>query len=312
MNRFDNNYNLTQVIGLIRQYLDSKECREVYLPCIAPSLIPESSIEVISASVNNLEQDIEHYLTPSPELMIKKVIVGDPRDCYYIGPAFRNNEPESRLHNPQFCMLEWYKMDGGYTQFIDDVVELFSYVQSQLGLSNINFKNIKKFSLQDAFSKFAGIDNVFDQESFIASAFEKGYNTEGFDYIDVFSQVLANEVEPTLKECDVAVLYDYPMPMASLARANKDGLTAQRFEMYIKGVEIGNCFRELNDAEEQKARFDEEQEIRKKTEMKEVAADWEFVDKIGGLPDCTGIAIGVERLAMMILGLDSIDEFKVW
>ncbi|MCL4364442.1 hypothetical protein M1328_04365, partial [Patescibacteria group bacterium] len=180
---------------------------------------------------------------------------------------------------------------------------------------SINIDRWEKFSVAEAFEKFAGINEkeLFDEKLFFKKASSKGYEVEGANYEDMFSQIIANEVEPKLgKNGRATLLYDYPKQVASLAKISKNGRVAERCEFYMNGLEVGGFCTELNDYKEQEKRFVSESTKRKKGKMVDHAIDKGFIEALKyGLPDCTGAGIGFERLVMIFAGVESVDELKL-
>ncbi len=148
---------------------------------------------------------------------------------------------------------------------------------------------------------------------FLVKAKEKGYKTDGFNYVDLFSQIYTQEIEPNLGITGKpTIIYDYPVDLAALAKLNSDGQTSQRFEFYIAGLELGDCYTELTDPLEQQTRFKKEEENRKKIGLINYPSDWGFIKALEkGLPDCSGIAIGFDRLAMIFCNVDSISSLRL-
>ena len=175
--------------------------------------------------------------------------------------------------------------------------------------------------MAEAFNRYANIDEstLFDHKAFLRTAREKGYVVESatqnapFSYEELWSQIYTNEVEPHLgKNGFPTLLYDYPVEFAALSKPNPDGKTAQRFEFYIAGVELGNCYSELTDVDLQRERLDFERQERQKSGKIDHTPDEGFLDVLkNGLPSCAGIAIGVERLAMVFTDVATIHDLKL-
>ncbi len=304
----------------IKQFLDSRGYLDVEVPVLSPALIPESSIEVFATDFVYKSENQKLFLTPSPELFIKRLLVEGVGDCYYLGKSFRNYELQGSLHSIEFNMLEFYKVGTDYMGLADELLKMLQFLDSDnVGIiykgSVIKFDKWDKITVAEAFGKYANIneETLFDHSKFLEAAKLKGYQVEGFDYEEVFSQMYTNEVEKKLGiDGYPTLLYDYPKEFASLAKMNKDGKTSQRFEFYIGGVELGNCYSELANVQEQKIRFEHDQEQRKQSQMNQYPTDTSFLKSLEkGLPVCSGIAIGVERLAMVLLGLDGIEKMKL-
>lgn len=293
------------------------------LPVLAPSLIPESYLEVFETEFTYFSESTKLYLTPSPELFIKRLLSEGIEKCYSLGKSFRNSEPNSKLHLPEFTMLEFYKTQATYMEIADDVLLLLQRLAQRVNSSNyIEYKGVKvdcskweKLSVSEAFDTYANIsqDELLDHQRFMDKAAKKGYEVQSFSYEDIFSQIYTQEVEPHLgMNGNPTLLYDYPKEFAALAKLNDDGKTAQRFEFYISGVELGDCYTELTDPSEQELRFKEEEKKRQEKGLVNHPVDWGFVDALKkGLPRCAGIAIGFDRLQMVFAGADSVQDIKL-
>ncbi len=314
----------------IRQFLEKKGYQEIDLPVLSPALIPESYLEVFETEFYFLNARQKLYLIPSPELFLKRLLVAGIGDCFYLGKSFRNSEPSSSLHSPEFEMLEIYKIGVDYLKLADEILEMLRSLNREIQnwrdkLSmvghyektncKINFDKWEKITVGQAFEKYGQISQkeLFNQRLFLIKAREKGYRTEGFSYEEIWSQIYVSEVEPNLgKNGYPTLIYDYPKELAALAKLNPDKRTAQRFEFYINGVELGDCYTELGDWREQLTRF--EQEIKKRKKMKKIdhPIDKGFIEALKyELPFCSGVAIGLERLMMVLLGLSSINDLKL-
>ena len=313
-----NHQNFLFIIRLIEEFLQKKGYLKIDLPVLSPTLIPESYLEVFETEFRYFDKREKLYLTPSPELFLKRLLVEGVGSCYYLGKSFRNSDLPSSLHSFEFTMLEFYKVKANYMDIADELLEMLRYlnekVKSDFALK-INLNKWEKISVIKAFEKYADIfeKELFDYQLFLQKARKKGYQVEKFSYEEVWSQIYVSEIEPHLgKNGYPTLIYDYPKEFAALAKLNSDGKTAQRFEFYINGIELGDCYTELADWKEQEERFLKEDKQRKKLGKINHPIDKGFIQALKyGLPPCAGIAIGVERLAMVFLGFDSIDKLKV-
>ncbi|MBP9691110.1 hypothetical protein KBD81_03465 [Candidatus Woesebacteria bacterium] len=311
------------VLCEIESFLGSKKYLKLDLPVLSPALIPESYVEIFETEFQYMDTREKLYLTPSPELFIKRLLSDGVGDSYYLGKSFRNSEPNSPKHVPEFTMLEMYKVGEDYKYMAKEVLSMLQHLSQVLHGSNTISYQGKKISLDsweemtiaEAFATYAGIsdDILFDTEKFLKHAKEKGYVTEGFTYEDLWSQIYTQEIEPHLgTKGRPTVLYDYPVVFAALSTPNPDGRTAQRFEFYIEGIELGNCYTELTDADLQDVRLQDEDKARKKSGKIDHPVDTGFVDALRrGMPACTGIAIGVDRLGMIMTDVPDIDSLKI-
>src|SRR3989339_810428 len=303
------NYKIyLQVEKAVHEFMEKHNYLKVDLPVLSPFLIPESYLEIFETEFNYFNKKEKLYLTPSPELFLKRLLVGGIGNCYYLGRAYRNCEPNSDWHSPEFTMLEFYKVGINYLEMAEEVLKMLQFVNKKCrGNDTMLFDRWEKYSVSEAFEKFSGIkkEKLFNEKLFFKKAKDKGYNVNKTTYEDIFSQILATEIEPKLGVNGYpTLLYDYPKQMASLAKLNNDGLTAQRCEFYIDGLEVGGFCTELNDYKEQEKRFF--------SQMVSHSIDKGFIEALKyGLPNCTGAGIGFERLVMTLTNVKSIDKLKL-
>lgn len=312
-----------RVLNETRGYLDGKGYLQIELPVLSPSLIPESYLEIFKTEFRYFDRKVDMYLTPSPELFLKRILAYGKLNCYSLGKSFRNSEPDSQLHSGEFTMLEFYRLGADYMDIAEELLGLLRHMANILNGTdaityqgrNISFDAWENLTVAEAFQRYAGIEpeSLFDAHAFMKSAASKGYRIEGFTYEDVFSQIYSQEVEPKLGVNGRAtLLYDYPKEFAALAKLNPDGKTAQRFEFYISGIELGDCYTELTDANEQAGRFAEEERRRKEAGRQEHQIDKGFINALKyGLDSCAGIAVGFDRLAMIFADKTSIESLQL-
>ncbi len=324
------NYKIyQQVEQAVHEFMRKKGYLKLDLPVLSPALIPESYLEVFETEFRYFDKREKLYLTPSPELFLKRLLANGVGDCYYLGKAFRNSEPNSDYHLAEYTMLEYYRVGFNYLQLADEILEMMRFITVETSRRDVSTKNYQivyqgkkisfekweKFTVAEAFEKFAHISvkELFDNPLFMKRAEEKGYKVKGFTYQDVFSQIISQEIEPRLgKNGRPTLLYDYPKEMSSLAKLSKDGKTAKRVEFYIDGIEIGGFCEELDDWQEQNERFKKENLKRKKEKKIKHSIDKGFIEALKyGLPDCTGAGIGFERLAMIFADVKSINQLKL-
>lgn len=302
------------VFKAIRSFLDSEGFTEVDSPLMVASPDTEPTIEPFKTTW--LEQGNEHigYLTPSPEFLLKRVLAAGSGNVYQMSHVFRNYEPSQGKHNPEFMMLEWYRTNADYTDIMTDTENLvravfaathpnekqFSYQGNQIDLNG----DWERLSVSEAFDKFANIsqDTLLNESALLAAAKDKGYDTEGGSYDDAFFQIFLNEIEGKLGFEKPTFLYDYPASQAALARKKEsDPRLAERFELYICGVELTNAFSELTNWQEQESRLQAQVATRKKNDQPNWDYDHDFIAALKqGLPVTGGIALGVDRFIMLM------------
>lgn len=311
----DNYKKYLLVEEAIHGFLKTNGYLKIDLPVTSPALIPESYLEVFETKFKYLDHEENLYLTPSPELFLKRLLAYGVGDCYYLGKSFRNSDPPSPLHSFEFTMLEFYKMNADYMDIAEVTLHMLRHINSKVKNKKLNFDKWEKITIAQAFDKYAGISEkkLFDHKLFVAEAKRKGYKVEGFTFEDVWSQIYTQEIEQNLgKNNYPTLIYDYPKEFASLAKLNPDGRTTQRFEFYINGVELGDCYTELTDWKEQLKRFEEENKKRIKSKKTIHPIDKGMIEALKyGLGRCSGIAIGVERLAMIFANTTTIDRLKL-
>lgn len=319
------NYKIyLKVKDAIDEFLKKRGYLKVDLPVLSPALIPESYLEVFETEFNYFKKKEKLYLTPSPELFLKRLLAYGIGNCYYLGKSFRNSEPNSFLHSFEFAMLEYYKVGAGYMELAKELLEMLKSIAKKINNQSskiiyqgkeILLDRWEKITVAEAFEKYAGITEkeLFDKQLFLKRAKEKGYRVDGFSYEDLWSQIYVQEIEDNLGvNGNPVLIYDYPKEFAALAKLNSDGKTAQRFEFYINGIELGDCYTELVDWKEQGLRFKREDLQRKKEKKISYPIDKGFIKVLKyGLPACAGIAIGLERLAMLFANVEEIEKLKL-
>ncbi len=262
------------------------------------------------------------YLQTSPEFSMKKLLASGFEKIFYLGHSFRN-EPVSNLHQPEFLMLEWYRAYANYTDIMADCEELLRFLVEFLyskqsisfGSESLDFsKPFHRLTVVQALKEFSQIDyeSIREPADFARAARRKGYRTVGNSWAwdDIFFKIFLNEIEPKLGNPIPTFLTEYPISMGALAhRIETKPDFVERFELYVSGIELANAFTELNDPEEQVARFLEDQSVRKKTGKESFPIDPDFVEALRiGMPPAAGIALGVDRLLMILLDQPSIES----
>lgn len=246
------------------------------------------------------------YLQTSPEFAMKRLLAAGSGPIYQICKAFRNGEA-GRWHNPEFTILEWYRPGWDHHGLMSEVAAL---AQRILGAD----RPVEKHSYGDLFAQYLGLDpHAADSRELRACALEQGL--AGVDALDLtagdwLDLLLTQCIEPRLGREGLCFVYDYPATKASLARIRADSPpVAERFELYVQGIELANGFHELTDAQEQRRRFAQESDSRRRAGQEVPPLDEHFLAALeAGLPSCSGVALGVDRLLMLALGRQRIDE----
>ena len=282
---------------LIRAFFYDQGFLEVDTPLRQPVFIPESTIVHLAAD--------GQYLQTSPELCMKRLLARGCTEIFQICPCFRKGET-GRLHLEEFTMLEWYRSGADYLDLMSDCEELLRFIAQGIE-SNYLYDSDKQgpwpFSKTDIASDW--------QKIRVADAFERFSPVSLADALekDQFDELLVEYIEPRLGFGVPTFLYDYPVELASLAkRSAVDPQVAERFELYINGLELANGFSELTDNEEQRARFITEIAILEAHGRRGVKMPERFLDDLQNLDTAAGIALGVDRLFMLLMGYESLSE----
>lgn len=321
-----------KVIGAIRRFFQDRKFHEVEVPYLTPYLPPESYLEVFETTLLDRDRkSTRAFLPTSPEPFLKKLLVAGIGNCFSIPKSFRNTEDKSTTHNPEFTILEWYRVNADYTDIMDDCEELLVFINTYLQRTSNSAKmkrptdlvyqnkNIslaspwERLSMTEAFARFASIDlpNALDFDTLSLIAKNKGYSVNPKDsWEELFHLIFLNEIEPHLGKGKPTIIYDYPASLAALSRKKaSDPRFAERFEFYIEGLELGDAYSELIDANEQSMRFAEETAERKRLGKTEHPVDMDFIDALKtGMPQSGGIAVGVDRLIMLFADVQDIAD----
>lgn len=296
------------IIDAIRKFFKSQNFTEVDTPLLVPAPDPSPFNEVFE--VHSIRGE-KLYLTPSPEFEMKKLLAAGSGNIFQICKAFRDGQI-GPIHRPEFTILEWYRVNANYKDIMTDCENLLDYLSKTLSLLKILALKDKinrpwlRLSVKEVFARYANVnlDEFLDIKKARQICRQHGYQVEKTDsWEQLYHQIFLNEIEPALPQDQPLILYDYPAPLAALSQLKKDNPNyAERFEFYLNGVELGNGYSELTDAPQQEKRLKKDLETRKKLGMRLFPYDKEFVKAVGKMPPCGGIAVGVDRLIMVLTG----------
>jgi lysyl-tRNA synthetase class 2 len=280
------------LIQTIRRFFADRDYIEIDTPVRLPVLIPEAYNEPFESG--------DCYLQTSPEICMKRILAetGCQR-IFQLCKCFRNKE-RGEHHLPEFTMLEWYRAHCDYHSLMDECEELVKYLAKADGQrQHLTFqgkhidltKSLVRLSVAEAFEKYSSVslDRVMDENQ--------------------FEEILCQDIEPELGVDVPVFLYDYPVTLGALARKKKSNPSlAERFELYIGSIELANGFSELNDQAEQRQRFEKEMQLIKEIGRPTTGLPEKFLSSLLHMPEAAGIALGLDRLAMVLWNKATIDE----
>lgn len=280
----------------IRAFFATRDCLEVDTPLLSASTNTDPHIESIVA-------DGRLYLQTSPEFAMKRLLAAGSGSIYQICHAFRAGERGSR-HRPEFTLLEWYRVGMDYQQLMDEMEQLINSLSDQ--------KNqFVRISYADLFTQHMGIDidlvELIELRN-ICSQKIPGIDSEQLTFDECLDLLISLVIAPLIE--GYVFVTDYPLSQASLARVSgRNPKVAERFELYYDGLELANGFSELTDASIQRQRFVADNRYRENIDLPKYSIDERLLSALeAGMPDCAGVALGLDRLLMVLLKLDSIDQ----
>lgn len=266
------------------------------------------------------------YLHTSPEFAMKKLLAGGLPRIWQLAHVFRDGE-RSATHHPEFAMLEWYRAGAGYRDLMDECEALLRRVQDAAIVPALRWRGRsadangawERLTVAEAFGRYAGIDllatipDPHRSDAALLGAAATGIGITphpGDDWEALFFRIFLDRIEPQLGISAPTILYDYPVAMAALSRQKPDDpRLAERFELYVCGLELANAFSELTDPAEQRARFAADQARKQALYGEMYPIDEDFLAALEhGLPECAGIAVGFDRLVMLATGAERIEE----
>lgn len=267
-----------RILRAIRTFFDERGFIEVETPVRIAAPAPEAHIDCpVVPSPDGIGGTT--YLRASPELQMKKLLADGMRQIYQIGPCFREGE-RGRRHNPEFTMIEWYRKDATYLDIAKDAEDLLSALFPEK-------PTFRRLTVREAYREYAGWDPWED------------WNQDRFDFD------MATKIEPNLPRAPV-FLMDYPPQAASLAKLRGD--VTERWELYVGGIELANCFTELCEEAEQRKRFLASKAERQELGESDYPIDEEFLTKLPRMGSASGVALGIDRLVMLLCGAKEISS----
>jgi lysyl-tRNA synthetase class 2 len=317
-----------RILAALRDFFAARDFVEVDTPAlqVSPGLEPHLQA-FATALVDPGDGGVRpRYLHTSPEFAMKKLLVAGVPRLWQLAHAFRNGE-RGPTHHPEFALLEWYRAGATYRDLMDECAALVRACQEAAGAAALTWRDRaadahlewERLSVADAFRRHAGIDLLATAPDPLApdaallgeAAAAIGIPPhDGDDWETLFFRVFLDRIEPRLGIGAPTILYDYPLALAALSRPSAaDPRLAERFEVYVCGLELANAFGELTDAREQRARFAADQAKKQALYGTTYPVDEDFLAALAhGLPECAGIALGFDRLVMLATGAWDIEE----
>lgn len=293
-----------QWLSQIRVFFQQRDVLEVETPILSTASVPDPHIESLQTQVNGQM----HYLQTSPELYMKRLLAADSGSIYQISRVFRDGEI-GRLHNPEFTLVEWYQPGYSQQQLMVEVAELVI----QLCGPDQDASRLQTIRYRELFEQTTGINpHQVDWKSFnqycASNQLQCPVYDENDDWVVAMDWLLATVIQPDMP--GMVFVTDYPATQASLARLDPDNpAIARRFELFIDGIEMANGFEELTDVQEQRQRFEQENRERQSRGLVTVPLDKLFLAALeSGLPQTSGVALGLDRLLMWKLGSKKVQE----
>jgi elongation factor P--(R)-beta-lysine ligase len=317
-----------RVLMALRDFFAESGFVEVDTPVLQVSPGLEPHLKAFATALHDSADGIARpfYLHTSPEFAMKKLLAAGLPRIWQLAHVFRDGE-RSATHHPEFSMLEWYRAGAGYRDLMADCEALLRRAQSAAGVEALVWqgkradagRQFERLSVAAAFERYAGIDVLAtapdpaapDVARLAAAAAAVGIAPHpGDDWETLFFRVFLDRVEPHLGIGAPTILYDYPLALAALSRPKPDDpRLCERFELYVCGLELANAFGELTDPAEQRRRFAADQAKKQALYGETYPIDEDFLAALQqGLPDCAGIALGFDRLVMLLTGAKHIEE----
>ena len=303
-----------QSLERVRQFFTDRQVLEVETPVLCTAAVTDPHIASISCQINSL-LDRRLYLRTSPEFHMKRLLAAGMPDIYQIGKVFRDDEIGA-WHHPEFTLIEWYRLGFRLSEMIDETCALIGAISSAC---QTPISGVECIPYRDLLLATTGCD-PFDEDperffqsarSALADQLEPGLEQMLGQHRSTWLDLLMSQlVAPGLGRSGLSVVFDFPAEQAQLARLSpQDPRTAERFEVFHLGVELANGYRELTDPVQQRLRFDSERQRRSELGLPDVEPDQSLLQALErGLPDCSGVAMGLDRILMLCTSYGHISE----
>lgn len=296
-----------QLYALIRAFFAERNVLEVETPILSAAGNTDPNIESFTAPFSgHIDAGArERWLRTSPEHPLKRLLANGVGDCYELGRVFRNGEAGER-HNPEFTMLEWYRVGWSHRQLMEETITLVESALAMVGRrAEVLIEGYRQFFIDELLLDplHAEIDELR------APLAEYNIEPSGLTRDDWLDLLITHKLQPAFPHDRITVIHDFPASQAALARVRPgDPPMAERFELYLGPYELANGYQELNDPSEQRARFQGDNARRRERGLREMPIDEHLLAVLGNMPDCAGVALGIERLLMCLARTDKIGD----
>lgn len=281
----------------VRRFFAEREVLEVETPILSVAGNTEPNIDSFHTDFTG-HADAgarRRWLRTSPEYPLKRLLAAGVGDCYELGRVFRNGEAGGR-HNPEFTMLEWYRVGWDHHRLVEETAALVNAALALVGRS----AQLRVISYRDLFLQHVGVDPFTARlDALRAPLQDIGINGQGLVRDDWLDLLMTHRIQPHFDDATMTVVHDWPASQAALARIRPgEPPLAERFELYLGTVELANGYHELNDADEQRARFERDLQRRRERGDVQPALDEALLQALPAMPGCAGVAVGIDRLLM--------------
>jgi lysyl-tRNA synthetase class 2 len=292
---------------VIRNFFADRGVLEVETPILSAAGNTDPNIESFHAPFHGHVDagSRERWLRTSPEYPLKRLLADGVGDCYELGRVFRNGEAGER-HNPEFTMLEWYRVGWTHRQLMEETIALVEAALALVGRrAEVLIEGYRQLFLDEL-----GLDPLHAEiDELRAPLAQYNINPDGLTRDDWLDLLITHKLQPAFPRDRITVIHDYPASQSALARIRPgDPPLAERFELYLGPYELANGYHELNDAAEQRSRFERDNARRRERGLREMPIDEQLLAVLERMPDCAGVAMGIERLLMCMAGTDRIAD----
>lgn len=292
---------------LLREFFHARDVLEVETPILSAAGNSEPNIEGFRTRFSgHVDAGASlRWLRTSPEYPLKRLLAAGVGDCYELGRVFRNGEAGGR-HNPEFTLLEWYRVGWDHRRLIEETAQLVNAALALVGRS----ASLRVVDYRSLYRKALGLDPFAASEAQLRAALGAvAIDPEGLTRDDWLDLLLTHRIQPGFPGDVLTAVHDWPPTQAALARIRPgDPPLAERFELYLGRYELANGYHELNDAAEQRGRFERDNAVRRERGLREIPLDENLLDVLDAMPACAGVALGVERLLMCLADTDAIAD----